>query len=602
MDRNIQISKIGDDVLVENKSENIDNEKSGNKSKFEIIGKGLFIRLILLAIIPLFLMGAGVSFVSGAKFINEMRDENYEQMQAVDNMLLRTYMKINNKDYIYKDGNIYKGEYGITTDIDLINAVKTDTGADISIFHGGDILATTIEDNPKKLDERDAETSVIKDKVLNEGLSYMTTAVMDGVEYYTCFVPIIDKNENNIGMIAASKPKTAVRNAMFENVRGILVVLLVMLGASIVIIFFFTKAIIKRIKKVSSYLGSMREGDLTVQMSESSLNDSTEIGDMAESAVKLNNSLNKMVDNIKNTGEHLKKSADNMKKTAEFTNNTTEDINKAIEGIAAGASSQAEETQNATNSVMDMGENIEKISDVVSSLLENADVMSRSGEDAHKLMTELSDANIETINAVQKVYHHTELTNDAVKKINRAATVITSIAEETNLLALNASIEAARAGENGRGFAVVAQEIQKLAEQSNESADEIVKEIENLIKQSELSVEVMEEVKENVDKKSDKLTDTFGKFEVVVRGIRKSVDNINEIGNLMEDLNEGRKSIIDVIQSLSAVSEENAAASQETYASTMQFSEVINKLVEDANELNVLSEKLAENISIFKTK
>lgn len=602
MDRNIQISKIGDDVLVENKSENIDNEKSGNKSKFEIIGKGLFIRLILLAIIPLFLMGAGVSFVSGAKFINEMRDENYEQMQAVDNMLLRTYMKINNKDYIYKDGEIYKGEYGITTDIDLINAVKTDTGADISIFHGGDILATTIEDNPKKLDERDAETSVIKDKVLNEGLSYMTTAVMDGVEYYTCFVPIVDKNENNIGMIAASKPKTAVRNAMFENVRGILVVLLVMLGASIVIIFFFTKAIIKRIKKVSSYLGSMREGDLTVQMSEASLNDSTEIGDMAESAVKLNNSLNKMVDNIKNTGEHLKKSADNMKKTAEFTNNTTEDINKAIEGIAAGASSQAEETQNATNSVMDMGENIEKISDVVSSLLENADVMSRSGEDAHKLMTELSDANIETINAVQKVYHHTELTNDAVKKINRAATVITSIAEETNLLALNASIEAARAGENGRGFAVVAQEIQKLAEQSNESADEIVKEIENLIKQSELSVEVMEEVKENVDKKSDKLTDTFGKFEVVVRGIRKSVDNINEIGNLMEDLNEGRKSIIDVIQSLSAVSEENAAASQETYASTMQFSEVINKLVEDANELNVLSEKLAENISIFKTK
>lgn len=602
MDRNIQISKIGDDVLVENKSENIDNEKSGNKSKIEFIGKGLFIRLILLAIIPLFLMGAGVSFVSGAKFINEMRDENYEQMQAVDNMLLRTYMKINNKDYIYRDGNIYKGEYGITTDIDLINSVKTDTGADISIFHGGDILATTIEDNPKKLDERDAETSVIKDKVLNEGLSYMTTAVMDGVEYYTCFVPIIDKNENNIGMIAASKPKTAVRNAMFENVRGILVVLLVMLGASIVIIFFFTKAIIKRIKKVSSYLGSMREGDLTVQMSEASLNDSTEIGDMAESAVKLNNSLNKMVDNIKNTGEHLKKSADNMKKTAEFTNNTTEDINKAIEGIAAGASSQAEETQNATNSVMDMGENIEKISDVVSSLLENADVMSRSGEDAHKLMTELSDANIETINAVQKVYHHTELTNDAVKKINRAATVITSIAEETNLLALNASIEAARAGENGRGFAVVAQEIQKLAEQSNESADEIVKEIENLIKQSELSVEVMEEVKENVDKKSDKLTDTFGKFEVVVRGIRKSVDNINEIGNLMEDLNEGRKSIIDVIQSLSAVSEENAAASQETYASTMQFSEVINKLVEDANELNVLSEKLAENISIFKTK
>lgn len=251
---------------------------------------------------------------------------------------------------------------------------------------------------------------------------------------------------------------------------------------------------------------------------------------------------------------------------------------------------------------MEMGENIEDITEVVGTLLENADIMSESGEAAHNMMVELSDSNNETIEAVDRIYHYTELTNEAVLKINRAAVAITSIADETNLLALNASIEAARAGENGKGFAVVASEIQSLAEQSNNSADEIVKEIDNLMRQSQLSVGAMKEVKSNVDKRSERLNDTSEKFEVVIKGIRKSVDNINNIGSLMDNLNEGRKTIIDVIQSLSAVSEQNAAASQETSASTIQLREVINKLVDDANELKELSDNLNKDVSIFKTK
>lgn len=104
-------------------------------------------------------------------------------------------------------------------------------------------------------------------------------------------------------------------------------------------------------------------------------------------------------------------------------------------------------------------------------------------------------------------------------KIRAAVDLITSIAEETNLLSLNASIEAARAGEQGRGFAVVAGQIQKLAEQSNESAGSIADIIGELLKDSENSVHIMEEVQEIMNEQQEKLQATRRQFMEVGDGI-----------------------------------------------------------------------------------
>lgn len=567
-----------------------------------IINSGLLKKILLISIIPLVLMAAINSVTMGYKIVKEMRDNIYDGLSAVVNMMSKTYQEIDSGAYEYKDGDIYKGNYSITANSALIEAIKEDTASDISIFVGNSVRITTIRDDNGNLITGKSVSDKIVRKVIEEGYVYSTNVKLAGEEYYTCFLPIQNANGENIGMIAASKPRENVSQAMAESIAYILLVMGIMLLVALVIIIFFMKRLINRLRTVTYYLGEMKNGDLTTEVDVKSLNDKTEIGDMAISAVKLNEALSDIVINVKETISKLGVASDNMKKTAQITNNTTEDVNKAIDAIALGATSQAEETQNATTSVMEMGENIEDITEVVGTLLENADIMSESGEAAHNMMVELSDSNNETIEAVDRIYHYTELTNEAVLKINRAAVAITSIADETNLLALNASIEAARAGENGKGFAVVASEIQSLAEQSNNSADEIVKEIDNLMRQSQLSVGAMKEVKSNVDKRSERLNDTSEKFEVVIKGIRKSVDNINNIGSLMDNLNEGRKTIIDVIQSLSAVSEQNAAASQETSASTIQLREVINKLVDDANELKELSDNLNKDVSIFKTK
>lgn len=151
--------------------------------------------------------------------------------------------------------------------------------------------------------------------------------------------------------------------------------------------------IIKRIKNVSGYLGNMRGGDLTTSIDKKVIDDKTEIGDIAESAIKLNFSLSEMIENIKNIVNNLSESSVKIKETVDITNSTTEEVDKAIEEIATGTVSQAEETQNATNDIIAMGQEIERISKSVENLTNNSKIMKKNGEEAHKMVVELSVAN-----------------------------------------------------------------------------------------------------------------------------------------------------------------------------------------------------------------
>ena len=201
---------------------------------------------------------------------------------------------------------------------------------------------------------------------------------------------------------------------------------------------------------------------------------------------------------------------------------------------------------------------------------------------------------------MKRIAQQINTTNESAQTIREAVELITAIAEETSLLSLNASIEAARAGEHGRGFAVVATEIQKLADQSSNSAKQIEDVIDVLLKESEASVKIMTEVETIVDEQQKKLTETKEKFSSVTENVNVSHEETTGIKNHTVDCNDARSKVVDVISNLSAISEENAASTEETTASMQELNATINILAESATKLKDLSVDLQKEISFFK--
>lgn len=177
---------------------------------------------------------------------------------------------------------------------------------------------------------------------------------------------------------------------------------------------------------------------------------------------------------------------------------------------------------------------------------------------------------------------------------------ITSIAEETNLLSLNASIEAARAGEQGRGFAVVASQIQKLAEQSDESARKIEAITDSLIADSEKAVAIMGEVKEIMMKQSGHVTKTDEMFTQVKEGIDSSIDGVNRIAEKTRQMDAARVNVVDIVQNLTAIAEENAASTEETSASVIEVAGIVNDISSNTEKMKNVANELEQNMGIFK--
>ena len=271
----------------------------------------------------------------------------------------------------------------------------------------------------------------------------------------------------------------------------------------------------------------------------------------------------------------------------------------AVSEISEGATSQATETQSATENVIIMGEMVEQTREEVETLLAHAEEMKAAGDVATQALDELDEINGQTKKAIDVIYEQTHTTNESALRIREVTKMITGIAEETNLLSLNASIEAARAGEQGRGFAVVAAQIQKLAEQSNASTKEIAQIINVLMEDSEKAVTTMNEVKEIMDAQNEKVVRAGEAFSQVKAGIDASIKGVEAIEEKTIKLDDARANVIDIVQNLTAIAEENAAATEETSASVTEVTAIVEDIAQNAQKMNTYATELKDKTNVF---
>ena len=395
---------------------------------------------------------------------------------------------------------------------------------------------------------------------------------------------------------------TADYDDVFSSIRkvegkiGIIVLLELLIVATIGSV--FAHIIVKPMNEVSELTVKVGDMDLTKNEIQTRLaNRRDEIGRMGRSLDYLTQSLKGVVENIK---EKVMDAANVLDSDATETSTTMEQVEQAVNDIAEGATTQAGETQRAEEHVVEMGNMVQETSDEVEKLLAFAQEMQECTSQASDILQALEKVNARAEEHIDIIAEQTNTTNEAAMKISEATHLITSIAEETNLLALNASIEAARAGEQGKGFGVVASEIQKLAEQTNESATHIEEIVQELLRDAEKAVETMYGVKEIMHTQSDHVEQTESAFEQVQSGVEQSIEGINRISEHTTRLNDAREKVVGIVQNLTSIAEANAAGTEQTSASATEVGAIMEDISGKSTAMRQAAQELDDGMNIFK--
>ena len=379
-----------------------------------------------------------------------------------------------------------------------------------------------------------------------------------------------------------------------------IIIAVVVIVLSILILTIFVGKIIKAIEQSIVKLGRLSSGELGLTVHDVDRKRADEIGAIMQAINQLDQSLTSIVNRVKNIAKTLLTSSEGLEQVAKETSSTTVGIEASIEDIASGAVNQAEKTEDAKRQSLKMGEDIENIKNSATMLYDNSIKMRETNEVAMATLRELNESNQRTITEIDAIYQQTTETNEFAQKIREVTSFITDISSQTSLLSLNASIEAVRAGEHGKGFAVVAEEIQKLAEQSNNSAKQIEDIIHTLLSNSDNAVNTMREVKDVVALQNQNLSKTKDSFNNVFEGIHESEGYIDQISKDIILIDDARKNINHVIGNLSEISEENVASTQETTSAIEELSAAMLNIGDEVSVLHKVADELIEAIQEFK--
>ena len=404
-----------------------------------------------------------------------------------------------------------------------------------------------------------------------------------------CFILVVSANEEDVLGTANVVAKVMAVSAGLASI------------VCLVIAFIGFQLMFAPLKKIAEIVSRMGDLNFTkVPELDKLCTNGDETGLMARSVCVVQDKLGKVVSELQGQSQQLYQSSDSLNSNAAATAETIGQINHAVHDMAEGATSQAVDTQAATESVIMIGNMVEETNREVAKFRKNVEVIHETGIEAVQTLKELEDINAEVKNSIEQIYRQTNITNESAMKIKDAILLITSIADETNLLSLNASIEAARAGEQGKGFAVVANQIQKLAEQSNDSAMK-VQEITNMVMEdSAKAVQTMDKVKLIMESQMQKVDLTGSMFEKVQEEIDHSMDGITNIYEKTEGMDHARDNLLDIVQSLTAIAEENAAGTEEASASVTEVSVVVEDISSNAKQLQGVAQTLDEHMKEFR--
>ena len=562
-----------------------------------------------MVIAPIVIFCAVIITVSSLQITKSMKSIIHNDLYAMAQAVQEIIKDGNGMKDMYtvdEEGNLWNGDKLNISSADSMlgfDTIKRNTDIDITIFYGDTRRATTVVGDAGTRQVGTQASAEVVAAVLQGGQTLFAENVdIVGKPYFACYIPLYNGADKKtpVGMIFTGMPQSDVERDISAILITVVTVGIFLTVVCSVIGIVVVNSMIRRIRHGAEIVEAVAEGNLTVTVHEKELRVRDEVGDIDRAIANLQKRLSDIVSDIHEMCKNVNSASQSLSGHAEMSSSHLSQIDTAVNEIAQGAGTQAEETQETTENVIVMGDMIEKNNSQIENLNVNAEEMTKAGDSAIDTLKELETINGKTKNAIDVIYEQTNTTNESAMKIREAINLITDIAEETNLLSLNASIEAARAGEQGRGFAVVAGQIQKLAEQSNESARKIEAIVASLIEDSDKAVETMNEVRQIMEEQSEKVDKTSSMFRQLKTGIDQSVNAVDVIAESTREIDKTRVSVVDSCQSLTSIAEENAASTEETSAAVSELTGLMEKITSDSRSLKQIAEDLYEEFQFFK--
>ena len=561
-------------------------------------------KILFVALLPILVVCIAVMVINNMVIKNTLLEKTKNELKATAEALSAAYNQNSGEYFQNDDGEIWKGTYNVSLSQKLVTEMSEKTGSSLTFFYGDKRLVTSLKDKKGDYILGSKAGDYLKKNVLEGGKDVFTSRVsVEGTMYYGYYIPVKQNNSDDIiGMIFAGMPAREVDKTI-NLVSGLLFLILgIVLVLTIFVSVLASKEIASAIEDSVLVVQNMASGNLNVSINRKNLGRKDEVGKLSAGTKSLRESLGNMIGAISDNTLSLDVASQDMSNIAGQASDAMDSISENLKSVLESAKNQAEVTASVDDNVNNINMMLKQTGDEADGLSDAADDMLGTGREVDNSLKNLYNSNEEVLDAIERIRKQTSETDISVDKIKEAVNLIASIAEETNLLSLNASIEAARAGESGKGFAVVAVEISKLAEQSNAASADIEKMIMDLGQNSERTVETMEMVQDAINRQSDDMNNTRKIFEKVKDRINLVAKGVANIREATERLEGETTYIAEDINGLNAAANKN----MENVKETMEAGEEVLKVVKNVSSMsvnvNTAANEMMQSVEKFRKK